>query len=327
VNNFARAIRDMDTLAMDNPIKPLFGATVDQNTHLVNRIPAGMFDKCRDVTVGVGVMIEDGVRFACDKVTIGDFVYIGRGTTIRTPDFSIGDYTRLNEASYCGGRKPLHIGRNVYLGRGVYLDSNGGLTLEDNTLAGAYSQLWTHIEGGDMVYGVNPRWQAERQLVIEKDAWLVGRVVVSHAERIGERALVLNESNVLNDIPHDTTWAGNPAKDVTDKLGRQVENKHFWQIKQSLEMEMKAFEEKYPEHVDRLMVAHTIHNPEEPNPPMQIANYEWQFHNRLRLREFHRHNPPTIFYVQDRTYTKRRTAAEVAFMRFTSGKFTPVGEA
>jgi acetyltransferase-like isoleucine patch superfamily enzyme len=291
----------MDTLAMDNPITPLVGATVDQNTHTINRIPSGMFDKCRDVTVGVGVVIEDGVRFACDKVKIGDFVYIGRGTTIRTPEFSIGDYTRLNEASYCGGRKPLRIGRNVYLGRGVYLDSNGGLTLEDNTLAGAYSQLWTHIEGGDMVQGCNPRWYTERELIVHKDAWLVGRVVISNATEIGERALVLNESNVLHNIPADTTWAGNPAKDVTEKFGPQFEELSDDEKALRLYVEIRRFENN-TEHFGFL----------------SSRSCEAKFGTDPRV---------TYFSVSERTYTKRRTAAEVAFMRFTSGKFTPVGEA
>jgi acetyltransferase-like isoleucine patch superfamily enzyme len=300
VNNYAR-LRDLDTLAMDNPIAPLPGASRDQNTHLINRIPAGMFDKCREVTVGVGVVIEDGVRFMCDKVTIGDFVYIGRGTTIRTPEFSIGDYTRLNEASYGGGRKPLHIGRNVYLGRGVYLDSNGGLTLEDNTLAGAYSQLWTHIEGSDMIQGCDPRWHAERELVIEQDAWLVGRVVISHAERIGTRSLVLNESNVLHNIPADTTWAGNPAKDVTDKLGRQFEELSDDEKALRLYAEIRRFENR--------------------------TEYFGFLSSRSCEAKFGTDPRVTYFSVSERTYTKRRTAAEVAFMRFTSGKFVPLGEA
>jgi acetyltransferase-like isoleucine patch superfamily enzyme len=302
VNNFAR-LRDLDTLAMDNPITPLPGASRDQNTHLINRIPSGMFDKCREVTVGVGVVIEDGVRFMCDKVTIGDFVYIGRGTTIRTPEFSVGDYTRINEASYGGGRKPLRIGRNVYLGRGVYLDSNGGLTLEDNTLAGAYSQLWTHIEGGDMIQGCNPRWHQERELVIEQDAWLVGRVVISHAERIGARALVLNESNVLHDIPADTTWAGNPAKDITDKLGPQFETLDVYDAHSRLHEDILLFEAKYPQYADMVYAV----------MPDQ--------HDLSRIPQH-----VTLIFAEARLYTKKRTAAEVAFLRFTSGKFTPAGE-
>jgi acetyltransferase-like isoleucine patch superfamily enzyme len=300
VNNYAR-IRDLDTLAMDNPIAPLAGASRDQNTHLINRIPAGMFDRCKDVTVGVGVVIEDGVRFMCDKVVIGDFVYIGRGTTIRTPEFSIGDYTRLNEASYCGGRKPLRIGRNAYLGRGVYLDSNGGLTLEDNTLAGAYSQLWTHVEGGDMIQGCAPWLHQERELTVRKDAWLVGRVVISKATEIGERAVILNESNILHNIPADTTWAGNPAKDVTEKLGRQFEAISDGEKWTNLGEEIERFEAEYPQYRGCVRLGWHIGFGEEKHV--------------------------SYFTPIEREYTKKRTAAEVAFLRFTSGKFTPVGEA
>lgn len=299
MNNFAR-LRDLDTLAMDNPVTPLPGAARDQNTHLINRIPVGMFDRCKDVTVGVGVTIEDGVRFMCDKVVIGDFVYIGRGTTIRTPEFRIGDYTRLNEASYCGGRNPLHIGRNVYLGRGVYLDSNGGLTLEDNTLAGAYSQLWTHIEGGDMVYGVNTRWHQERALVVEKDAWMVGRVVVSHAERIGARSLVLNESNVLHNIPADTTWAGNPAKDLTDKFGPQFDELSDGEKWTNLGEEIDRFNAAYPQYKGLIALS-------------------WHI-------GFGENSETSYFNPIERNYTKKRTAAEVAFLKWTSAKFAPLGE-
>jgi hypothetical protein len=35
----------------------------------------------------------------------------------------------------------------------------------------------------------------------------------------------------------------------------------------------------------------------------------------------------TMFAAVDRTYTKRRTAAEVAFLRFTLAKFVPLGDA
>jgi hypothetical protein len=189
----------------------------------------------------------------------------------------------------------------------VYLDSNGGLTLEDNTLAGAYSQLWTHIEGGDMVHGVNARWHAERELVIEQDAWLVGRVVISHAERIGARALVLNESNVLHDIPADTTWAGNPAKDVTDKLGRQFKKYEYEQDRNlsaefRLTDEIERFNQQYPDYAGHIAQSEAIN----------IGEY----------------GGAHITYVSARyrCYTKRRTAAEVAFLRFTSGKFTPIGD-
>jgi acetyltransferase-like isoleucine patch superfamily enzyme len=274
---------------------------MNHNAHLINHIhPSAVID-VEELTLGVGVTIEEGVRIKAKTLRIDDFVYIGRNATIRAPSASIGDYTRINEISYCGGRKPLHIGRNCYLGRGVYLDSNGGLTLEDNVGVGAISQLWSHMEHGDRIFGLRDRWHTERELTVRKDAWLAARVVVSNTREIGERALILNESNLLCDIPADTTWAGNPAKDMTDKLGRQFETLSNADMYLNLKAEIERFEALYPQFAGQVY---------------PIIQHHVDHYSHL-----------TGIAVETRTYTKRRTAAEVAFMRFTSGKFTPVGEA
>jgi acetyltransferase-like isoleucine patch superfamily enzyme len=322
VNNYAR-LRDLDTLAMDNNVIPNTYSdehgtscqyptpipaqvmhrkpeqVADQNTHLINRIhPTAIID-VEELTLGVGVEIGAGTVIKCKRAVIGDFTLIGDNVTIRTPDFRLGDYSRLNAHSYAGGRKHLHIGRNGYYGRGCYFDSNGGLTLEDNTAFGAYSQVWTHCQHGDQIFGLNPRWHTERELFVRKDAWCIGRVVISNATEIGERALVLNESNVLHDIPADTTWAGNPAKDVTDKLGRQFDNVWDSGKVSALEDEIGRFKAAYPEHVS-------------------VFSTHQGIAHKMGL------NDCTYFDAVTRQYNKRRTAAEVAFMRFTSGKFVPL---
>lgn len=304
-SNLAR-LRNFDTLAHDNPITPHPGAARNQNTHLINRIhPTAIID-VDELTLGVGVEIGAGTVIRCKKAVIGDFTLIGDHVTIRTPDFRLGDYSRLNAHSYAGGRKHLHIGRNGYYGRGCYFDSNGGLTLEDNTAFGAYSQVWTHCQHGDQIYGLNPRWHTERELTVRKDAWCIGRVVISNATEIGERALVLNESNVLHNIPADTTWAGNPAKDVTEKLGPQFERHadnivDFFQKQGRLDDEIDRFNDLYPDFPDTLFSG----MPSADNRKPEV----------------------TYFDVRDRTYTKRKTAVEVAFLKWTSAKFTPLGEA
>jgi hypothetical protein len=139
-------------------------------------------------------------------------------------------------------------------------------------------------------------------LIVRKDAWCIGRVVISNATEIGERALVLNESNVLHNIPADTTWAGNPAKDVTDKLGRQFDD--IWDSGKvsALEEEIERFKAAYPEHTS-------------------IFSTHQGIAHKMGLGDC------TYFDAVTRRYNKRRSAAEVAFMRFTSGKFVPLGEA
>lgn len=256
------------------------------NAHLVTNIHPSAFIDCPDVQIGVGVFIEKGVRIVSKRVRIGDFVYIGRNATIRAPEFAIGDYTRLNEMSFAGGAKPLSIGRNCYFGRSVYLDSNGGLTIDDNVGVGASSQLWTHIKYGDIVQGC--RWDKEYPLHIEHDAWLVAKVTVGGCQHIGARVQVFNESNVTKrELPADTTWAGNPACDVTDRFGPQFEAISDDEKRLRLQRELARFYAAHPEYDGAL---------------------------------------DGTFNAVTRTYHKSRTAAEVSFLRFTLAKFVPEGE-
>jgi len=273
---------------------------VRPDAHLVNHIDPSVVIDCPDVRIGVGVTIERGTRIKADKLRIGDFSRIGDHVTLIAPEITIGDYVRMSAQTYGGGRKALSIGHNCYFGRGVYLDSNGQLTIEDNVAFGAYSQVWSHCEFGDTVYGLNPVWNTERAVTIRKDAWCIGRVVVSSASEIGERALVLNESNVCCDIPADTTWAGSPAKDMTAKFGRQFEELSIDERRARLKSEIKRFEAAYPQYADIL-----------------FYGLRTDFYRGLERGD-------TVFFADTRTYTKRRTAAEVAFLRWTKAKFTPV---
>ena len=268
--------------------------------HLQNDIHASVVIDCPDVQIGVGVTIERGTRIKADKLVIGDFTRIGDHVTLMAPEIRIGDYVRMSAQTYGGGRKALSIGHNCYFGRGVYLDSNGQLTIEDNVAFGAYSQIWSHCEFGDTVYGLNPVWNTERAVTIRKDAWCIGRVVVSSASEIGERALVLNESNVCCDIPADTTWAGSPAKDMTAKFGPQFEELSDGAKMGRLYEEIENFFAAFPQYDGELRC---------------FAQPEGGGNHYV-----------TYFDVANRTYTKRRTAAEVAFLRWTKAKFTPAGE-
>lgn len=248
-----------------------------------------------DVQIGVGVVIEPGVFIRAEKVVIGDFAYIGPGVRIYVPQIDIGDYTRINEGSFLGGTKPMTIGRNGYFGKSVQLDSRGGLMIGDHVGVGSLSQIWTHIRHGDTVQGC--RWNKEYPLVIEDDVWLVARVTVGGATRIGARAMVFNESNVTRNLLPDRSYAGNPACDVTDKMGRQFETLAPEQKLARLEAEIDEFEQAHPQYWPHQLKACLTADDFEPGK--------------------------TCFEVTTRTYTKRYTVAEVAFLKWTLAKFIP----
>lgn len=247
-----------------------------------------------DYEVGRGVVIEEGVIIKADRVRIGDYAYIGHGTRIYAPDVAIGDYTRINAETFAGGSQGLKIGHNCYVGGKVRLDSHGGLTIGNNVGIGDHSQIWTHIRHGSVVSGC--RFNHAYPLHIHDDAWLVGHVLVGGAQHIGSRAMCLLGSTVTRDVPADTTYAGNPAKDITDKFGRQFETLTILDVLLRLHAAINDFEADNPQFRGWLV------------PTMTAGDI--------------RDDGRTYFDVSTNRYTKRHSAAEVAFMR--TGVYKPI---
>jgi len=271
------------------------------NRHLESSV-RGKID-ARDVQIGQGVVVEEGVEISgggrpADRVVLGDFCFIGRDTRILVPEFRLGDYSKLNAFAFAHGDRPLQIGRNCWFGGNVVLDSLGGLDINDNVGVGAHSQLWTHIQFGDIVEG--SRFHSHRYMHIEKDAWFVGHCIVSPV-RVGERSMAMVGSVVTKDMEPNHIYAGVPAKDVTDKLGHQFEQRTVEQKAAKMEELIAAFEERHPEYKGYL---HVVRDPSEIGAD------------------------GSYFDVSRRTYTKNLLEAEVAFLKahVPLVKFFPDGE-
>jgi acetyltransferase-like isoleucine patch superfamily enzyme len=256
-----------------------------------------------EVVIGEGVVVEPGVVISgkggpARRVVLGDHCYIGRDCRILVPEFSLGDYAKLNQDAFVHGVHPLQIGRNCWIGGNVVLDSMGGLDIDDNVGIGAQSQIWTHAQFGDIVEG--SRFYSRKYMHIGKDAWLVGHCIVSPVE-IGERAMALVGSVVTRDMLPNHIYGGSPAKDLTDKLGPQFEDRTAEQKAAKLTEILDEFVAAHPEHAGAFAVATSAAD----------------------LRDDGR----TWFNVGDRTYTRTRSAAEVAFLKawVPLVKFTPVG--
>lgn len=269
--------------------------------HLESRVQGEIHAK--EVHVGRGVVVEPGVVITgrsgpAESVTLGDFCYIGRETRIIVPQFRLGDYSKLNAYSFCHGERPMQIGRNCWIGGQVVLDSIGGLDIDDNVGIGAHSQLWTHIKFGDVVEGC--RFNSSRYLHVGRDAWFVGHCIVSPVA-VGERSMAMVGSVVTRDMLPNRVYAGVPAKDVTEKLGPQFEERTTDQKAERLQKILDAFFEERPQYRGQLVVAR---GPGE------------------------RREGICSLDVSTRTYTRTRSEAEVAFFKahVPLVKFTPEGD-
>lgn len=259
--------------------------------------------EAENVRLGIGVVVEKGAYIGgrggpAKRVVLGDFAYVGRDTRILVPEFWLGDYTKLHAFSFVHGELPARVGRNCWFGGNVVLDSLGGLDIDDNVGVGAQSQIWTHIQFGDLVQGC--RFHSRKHVYIARDVWLVGHCIASPVS-FGERSMALVGSVITKDMAPGRVYAGVPAVDVTSKTGPQFAETSTARKIEILEQMISDFESDRPEFRNRLKACSSI--PEVTDGA-------------------------THFDVESRTYNKQRSDAEIAFLRqhVPLVKFSPAGE-
>lgn len=255
----------------------------------------------REIEIGHNVLIEDGVTISgvsgpADKVVIGDNVYIGADTKIRVPSLSIGDYARINNHSLIYGYRPTVIGHNAWFGQNIILNSTADLHIGNNCCIGAYSQLWTHFQFGDVMEGC--RFNSVAPLTLGNDVWISGNCVVSPivAE---DKSLAMPSSVVTADMKYNRVYAGNPARDVTEKLGPQFSEVCAQHRREYFMNQLQAFFEK--------------------NPSFDRAEIGVRSESELIVPG------RSVFDLDRRSYSKHRSATEFALMLhlLPGAKFVP----
>lgn len=251
--------------------------------------------------VGAGTVIHptaricgpDGRRAA--SITIGDHVYIGEGVQIRCSEFVLGDYGRIHQFTTIHGYKPCTIGHNAWIGQFSLIDSIGGVSIGDNCGIGAHSQLWSHIKFGDTLAGC--RFNSARPLTVGRDVWFVGHCIVSPITA-ADQSMAMVGSVVTRDMEANTIYAGVPAQSISAKIGPQFE-----------EVSAADRVSRMQEYAEQAGVAdHVV-----------ILRHPGEACDRDL-------GGKSAFFVLTRTYMKRGTAAEVAFMKFLlpeRAKFVP----
>ncbi len=195
-----------------------------------------------DVKIGRGTIFGQNVRFNCRKVRIGDGVIFQDNIRIDVDEFEIGDFGTIYFGCFFPGPGKIKIGHNFWLGNNSIIDGQGGTVIGDNVGIGAHSQLWTHMQFGDIVAGC--RFDSSSSLTIGDDVWLVGHNLVSPVT-IGDRSLVMLGSLIVKNIPPDRIFAGVPATDQTEKFGAQFSNTEPDFRKEKLMEMIEAFAFKY----------------------------------------------------------------------------------
>jgi acetyltransferase-like isoleucine patch superfamily enzyme len=248
-----------------------------------------------EVVMGRNVVIEDGAILQgrttklARRISIGDHVFIGANTRSYVDVLEIGDYSAIHNHGFIAGDQPCIIGTCGWFGQHTIFNSTGGLTIGNGVGVGAYSQLWSHIRHGDVLQGC--RFNSTKPLVIEDDVWFVGHCIVSPIVA-KKKSMAMVGSVVTGDMEENHVYAGVPAKDVTEKIGPQFSD--------------VPLDKKHRAMAAKLDEFYALH-PEFKRGEIRVV--------RSLAEEGGNEGRSTVFDVATRTYNRRRTPQEFAFMR------------
>lgn len=235
------------------------------------------------------------------KLILGDHVHIGLGVRIiGEGTVRFGDYSKVHAGCFITVPHPwsvIEFGCNTWIGERSVLDGRGCLRASDNIGVGIASHLYTHIAHGDTMAGC--KFMSEKPLNIGKDAWFVGQCLVSPV-KVGERSIAMLGSTITKDMLPNTIYAGVPAKDMTEKMGRP------WNERPILER-LTLFDQRVKEFC-------RLHQRQSINV-VGVDNFSIPIHDEV-----------SYFNVVTRTYTKKLLPDEVEFMLWLTswkGRFTP----
>jgi acetyltransferase-like isoleucine patch superfamily enzyme len=302
-------------------------------------IGGGTTIHAQEVVVGPGSVIESNciigkVTGAMKSFVLGDNCFVGNDSRIAATSFRTGDYVSLHNHLFVNGTKPCVIGHNVWVGQNCILNARESLTIGSGVGIGAYSSVWTHGAHGELIEGCLIYKVAP--VTLEDDVWLVGSYnVVSPGVRIGRRAIVLTGSVVTKDVSAGACVAGNPARDISDKINTYKE---------------VTLDEKYRQ-LTRFMGEFVSGKPESRETPDGWLVGRGRLSFRIRFVESYedegkeatvptvvftknfvgrnKRRSTSVFDLKTKTYTKRRTRCEVEVIRsllYSKARFAPMQE-
>ena len=279
--------------------------------------------EAREVHIGAGTIIERGTTIKglgkpCARLWVGDQSFVGFANQILVPDFVMGDYAQLHNSSLTSGYQPIRIGHNCWIGQQSILNCTETLTLGNNVRVGTGSHIWTHVASGELLEGCT--LYGEHPVTVEDDVWIVGGAVISPGLTLGRRAVIMTGAVLTKSAEAGHTYAGVPAKDVTDKL-------NFWKtptLGDKIEM-MKDFIQEYNSAAAGAPVIWV-------DDPAEVSFDDQHLYVVGELADWDgvRSRNISLFDLASKRYHKTGRRNEVAFVRWMVGfraRVLPVNDA
>jgi acetyltransferase-like isoleucine patch superfamily enzyme len=309
----------------------------------------------RTITIEDNVTIGDNVRIQAENIVIGfnskiernceivmpekrsefrvgDNFYLGNDSRIFTPVLKVGDYVTIHNHALLYGVNSCVIGHNFWAGQNCTFNSNESLIIGNGVGIGTYSSVWTHGFFGELLEGCKVFKIAPT--IIEDDVWILGAYnVISPGIRLGKRSLIMTGSVVTKDVEPYHCVAGNPAKDITNKIIPYQEPDMNSKLSMMGDFIAEFLKLKYPD----------CHTKSDIGWNIEKGRFKWEIIlaekftgsvgdniQRLYFVKSSRATPDkltTVFNLSSKTYTKRRTVLEIEIIKFLfsyRARFIPI---
>lgn len=173
----------------------------------------------KNKNIGINSKIHSSVEFSnLNSLTIGDNVEIGENVKfVGGGDVYIGDYSKIHRNSLFIARNLIRLGHCSWIGERCTIDGTGKLIAGNFLGVGIGSCLYSHIQHGDVTEG--SRYDRKSELIIGDDVWFVGECFVSPVIAKNKSMAMLG-SVIVKDMEENHIYGGNPAKDLTEKIGK-----------------------------------------------------------------------------------------------------------
>lgn len=283
--------------------------------------------EAKTVIIGYDSIIESGTLtkgLGCEmeKFILGDNCFIGFNNQILVPYFTMLDFSQIHNSCLINGYKRISIGNNCWIGQQSILNSTEELTICNNVRIGTQSQLWTHVASGELLEGCT--LFGKKPLVLEDNVWIVGGAVISPGLILKHNSIIMTGSVLTKNTEAYNTYAGVPAKNVTDKL-------NFW-VKPDITQKAEKLKTFIIEFTNEMTEYHgKIHFFNKINEAANYLDLENQLIFIKEMQEFSKYldAKATIFDLATKMYIKKRSKIEIDWMRFSIGyraRFIPFVE-
>lgn len=175
------------------------------------------------VLLGTAVNLRAKYNMRLGKgVFIGDYSTLDalgeKGLTIGASS-SIGAFSLVKvSGTLTSIGKQINIGKNVGIGDFAHIGGAGGVTIGDDTIAGAYLSI--HPENhvfSDTKELIRNQGVTRKGIEIGKNCWIGAKVTILDGAKVGDGCVIAAGAVVNGEFPDDVVIGGVPAKILKER--------------------------------------------------------------------------------------------------------------